>query len=222
MQVFLILAMPLSHARCADKCQPSSAERQEIEGERELDLRAFELLMPHLLEPSRPFIVVKSKVENVLLLASTLRDEDVSVRLHAASVLGEFGPQASSAVPSLSRALKDEEAIVRWAAVKAIGRIGRSAGPAIPGLLETLSDPNAVIAAAALRTLEEIGPDAIAPLQIVLDDLEPSVAERAANVLQRLSDEAKGGRKPRRGGVNEAGIDEEIKGTRSHYPRCSN
>jgi HEAT repeat protein len=66
-------------------------------------------------------------------VAERLGDGDLSVRVKAASVLGELvkhgGPGRDEAVFALSKALKDPEPIVRRAAVGSIGQVVYEGGP---------------------------------------------------------------------------------------------
>jgi HEAT repeat protein len=77
----------------------------------------------------------------VAALTAALKDPLGSVRLQAATLLGEMKSQAASAAPALSRCLKDEETDVRVAAANALQKMG-------PGVAEA----NIVMAlGAALR-----------------------------------------------------------------------
>jgi HEAT repeat protein len=70
----------------------------------------------------------RSDEANVIvpMLIASLGDRDSFVRRDAARALGEFGPDAASAVPALLALRKDKES-VRRAAVEALGQIDPSA-----------------------------------------------------------------------------------------------
>ena len=60
----------------------------------------------------------------VAILIVALRDEDISVRLHAVRTLGRLGYPATAAAPALRRALWDGAPVVRQAAKDALLKIG--------------------------------------------------------------------------------------------------
>jgi HEAT repeat protein len=63
------------------------------------------------------------KREGLPMLMSMLRDEDETVRSHAAEALGAVGARADAAVPALLRVINDESPSVRRAAREALRRI---------------------------------------------------------------------------------------------------
>ena len=70
----------------------------------------------------------------VSALTAALFDPDRRVGGSAADALGQFGPQAVAAVPSLIKAVEDGS----WAAAMALGRMGPVAKVAVPVLLKAL------------------------------------------------------------------------------------
>jgi HEAT repeat protein len=67
-----------------------------------------------------------------------LRSSDPEFRREAARALGQMGPEAKEAVPSLMAALKDEDRAVRIQAAHALGEIGPEAKAAVPALRESM------------------------------------------------------------------------------------
>lgn len=53
-------------------------------------------------------------------LIQQLRDQDESVRLHAAAALGLMGRKAQTAIPALTEALRDGDRLVRKMAASAL------------------------------------------------------------------------------------------------------
>jgi HEAT repeat protein len=64
----------------------------------------------------------KAKVEERI---KDLGDKDAQVRRQAVKSLGDMGPEAKEAVPSLIKAFGDPDAGVRFFATNALGKIGR-------------------------------------------------------------------------------------------------
>jgi HEAT repeat protein len=63
-------------------------------------------------------------------------------RVQAALLLAELGPEATAAVPALTRALKDRDPLIREAAASALARIGPAAKEAAPDLITLLEKKN--------------------------------------------------------------------------------
>jgi len=98
----------------------------------------------------------KLLVKAVPLALKKIRDKDAQVRMSAAIILGEVGPDAAKAVPALAKALKDKDIWVRVAAAIALGKIGPTAKAAIPSLKEASKDGEARVRKAVAKALEEI------------------------------------------------------------------
>ncbi|MCI0704195.1 MAG: HEAT repeat domain-containing protein [Planctomycetia bacterium] len=96
------------------------------------------------------------KVEHsVPSLVRTLKeDKDPNMRYFAAESLGQFGAEATSAVPDLIAALKDENAMVRMGVAYALGEIGSS--DAVPALQEASKDGEKQVRDAAVHALKQI------------------------------------------------------------------
>src|SRR5205823_4227922 len=94
-------------------------------------------------------------------LIDVLNGDDEDVRRLAALALGEIGPAARPAIPSLIKALRaDKDYRVRFHAAEALGRMGPEAKVAIPALREALKDDRPEVSNAAAETLKKIDPEA--------------------------------------------------------------
>ena len=99
------------------------------------------------------------------------KDKDGDVRLYAAWALGEFGPDAKTAVPAIMVLLKDKDQDIRRAAIGALGEIGPEAKTAIPSLIALLKD--SAIRREATKALGKMGAEAasaVPPLTDLLND----------------------------------------------------
>lgn len=79
------------------------------------------------------------------------------VRLHAGCLLGQMGPSAQEAVPTLLELLRSDNVADRKLAVWTLGRIGQGAIGALPALKEAARDGDEstrVLAAAALEKID--------------------------------------------------------------------
>jgi HEAT repeat protein len=85
----------------------------------------------------------KLKLKSERALITSLKDQDASVCLGAASALMCIRPseEAKETIPLLVNALKDEHAEVRMCAAFTLGNIGLDAQAAVPHLIELLKDP---------------------------------------------------------------------------------
>ncbi len=119
-------------------------------------------------------------------LRSSLTDVEVDVRIWAATLLRQAGPEARDALPSLVRALADSDSIVRGQSAFALAAIGP---PAVPGLVEALKSQDINARRLAIFALGKIGPeaksakDALAPL---LKDPDPEIRQSCANALEKI------------------------------------
>jgi HEAT repeat protein len=99
----------------------------------------------HLLDPA-----------NVPELIVCLCHNNDSVRSLAAEDLGELGPNARAAVPTLRKALKDPSDSVRWWSATALGNIGSAANEAVPDLKVALKDEEFPVKRHATEALQKI------------------------------------------------------------------
>jgi HEAT repeat protein len=120
-------------------------------------------------------------------LLKILDGPDVSMRICAAYTLGELGPAARAAVPSLIRAVERsdpgrESASLRLQAIRALGRIGPEARAAAPALSAAL-DRNRIRSYEfdLVIALDRIGaPPVRRLLDTFLRDGDPNIADQLA------------------------------------------
>jgi HEAT repeat protein len=93
---------------------------------------------------------------SVQKLTVTLKDKDPNMRYWAAQSLGNFGPEAETAVPDLVAALSDETPLVRSGAAYALAEIGPAAEPARSALLGAAKDPEKEVRDAAAYALKRL------------------------------------------------------------------
>jgi len=98
--------------------------------------------------------------ENFLEIAKQLKDKNPNIRRYAAFNLGDIGPKAAQAVPSLIQVLgdKNEGNLIREFVVTALGKIGPKASKAVPELIKTLKDKSPNIRRYAAKALKKIKP----------------------------------------------------------------
>ena len=129
----------------------------------------------------------------VLTKALTDNDEDDRVRLHAALALGEMGPQAAEATPSLIQALKQRNEMIATRAASALGKIGPPAKDAVPALIDALKAGDWSLRCWAAETLGRIGPAAKAAVPALEEALKDEQARfYAAEALAKLGLPEKG------------------------------
>lgn len=125
-------------------------------------------------------VLEKLPAANVVpLLVPMLSSEDQQTRQNAARVIGNFGPEASAAVPTLITLLDEYPHYLM--AVHTLGRIGPGAKAAIPALLSLFerSDPSRQLRLAVTGALARIGPEPqqVLPLfreELALQDMSES------------------------------------------------
>jgi HEAT repeat protein len=119
------------------------------------------------------------------LLAAIKAGGDGYVRSHSVDSIGDFGPEAESAIPDLANLLKDK-ALARHA-VAALMHVGPAA---LPTFEQALSSPDMQMRTVAMSALASMGDKArgqapkIVPM---LKDKDPAVRIAAAEVLWRIS-----------------------------------
>lgn len=69
-----------------------------------------------------------------------LSDPNPELRVRAAQILAQIGPDGKLAVPELVKRLRDEDEQVRKSAAHALGQMGPAAGEAVPALLRAAQD----------------------------------------------------------------------------------
>lgn len=110
-------------------------------------------------------VLEKQSAEDVVpLLLPMLSNDDYHFSQNAARIIGNFGPEADAAVPTLITLLDQYPHYL--SAVHTLGRIGPGAKDAIPALLALYerSDPSRELRLAVTVALNKIGPE---PQQVV-------------------------------------------------------
>jgi HEAT repeat protein len=126
-------------------------------------------------------------------LIDALTATDTNLRWRAASVLGDLGPEAESAISPLIGVLQDSDPQVRLYAALALGNMGKAAKVAIPNLISALQDPDPYVriyAPTALRKIGAQGEVTVLALTAILRDGNPRVRLNAAYALGALGREA--------------------------------
>ena len=157
----------------------------------------------HLL---RALAAVSTHPENAVppILAVLNSDAALGTKVAALHALGEFGPDARSAVASVVELLNSDNPRVRLEAVETLGEIGPAAEQACPNLVAALQDADGLITIEAANALSRIGTGAVEPLTsllkdpnyevlaaTILGDIGPAAAPAVPNLVQLLdSDES--------------------------------
>jgi HEAT repeat protein len=141
-------------------------------------------LLDNLLRKIEPDVVQK------------LKDPRSRVRLAAANVIENLGPEARHLGPQLIESLRDRNSFVRWVAARGLGRIG---SPPVAGTIEGLGrlthDPDLSVRAAVSYALEQFGPDAEAAVPDLLREANRGDAEVRQAVLKALGAIGKDGKR---------------------------
>ena len=114
-------------------------------------------------------------------------------KVNAVYEIGQFGPDAVSAIPVLSAALSDPSAEVRAAAATSLAKIGAANASAVPMLTKVLSDGSPRVRALAAMALRASGPQAasaVPQLTAALHDPVDSVRYFAASALGTIGQPA--------------------------------
>jgi len=123
------------------------------------------------------------------LLIPDKKKDDIPLRTAAATTLGDFGPDAKSAVKTLKALLAEKDGGLKLAVVHTLGKIGPDAKDAIPELLEVLLDPNANVKLAAMEAIGKIGAEsklAAKGLGELVNDPNAQVANAAIDGLAKI------------------------------------
>lgn len=89
-------------------------------------------------------------------LIGALRQKDNEAVITASKTLGKLGPDATAAVPALTKLLTDKVPLVAAAAARALGDIGASAGKALPMLVAAMDSENEDLKDAATAAVKKI------------------------------------------------------------------
>ncbi len=144
------------------------------------------------LKLTRDAILNASDATDVELLTRQLSSRDVSLRVRAAKALGDLGPAARLAIPSLVAALGDTDGDVRRGVIAALRLVAPNVKPPevlVRAIAVDLRDPDANLRLLAARTLGRIGPPAAviaADLDALRADPDPDVRRAALEALGRV------------------------------------
>jgi len=120
----------------------------------------------------------------VIALESAIRNGSYNVRLRAAYVLGEIGPNAVGSVPGLINMLADPDTGLHQQAERALRRIGPDA---VPKIEKSLVSKEFNIRLRAAYVLGEIGPGAMSSVPALLKLLEGGdERQQVANALAKI------------------------------------
>jgi len=129
----------------------------------------------------------------VIGLTRALTDESEVVRQRAVHALGQLGPKAKNAVPSLIQALSDKNEEVRKSAVNALRRIGLESKLVVEPLVQVLKDKHWQVRLEALEALVEIPAGNQVARRFLIEALKDSefqVSRFAALNLAEIAPEA--------------------------------
>jgi HEAT repeat protein len=116
------------------------------------------------------------------LLIENLKSRRYKSRISAAKILGEFGPEAHTAIPVLVNALEDENNLVRENAARALGDICRKPESEVP----LFDDSEHVNTARAPGSIDERAESIIPHLLKAMKDEEPNVRSLAVYALLEI------------------------------------
>jgi HEAT repeat protein len=132
----------------------------------------------------------KAAADAVPLMAESLQDKDVEVRIAAGAALTQVGGAARIALPALRRSLKDPDKYVRAQVVEVLGKLGHDAAEAVPDLIECLKTEKIVdVRVAVMKALGEFGPDAkdaVELLTAAARSTQPGIREAAESALKKI------------------------------------
>lgn len=124
--------------------------------------------------------------EALATLVSEMRLTTEKSRDLAMILVGEVGPEASSAVPELASSLQSKSPLTRELAIHALGKIGPAAKQAVPGLKSLLSDQKCRVEAAfALLSITPEDEAIISEIAEVVAQLEPNERQQLGHALAR-------------------------------------
>ncbi len=126
-------------------------------------------------------------------LAQALKDDDVSVRLSAATALLNIAlrirTEAKEAVPDLIHIIKQNDSNIREVALLTLSMIGSEAKEAVPDLIHILEDKNDRMRALSATVLGNIGDArAVNPLSRALKDNDKEIRQAASEALNKLKE----------------------------------
>src|SRR5262249_36047376 len=105
-------------------------------------------------------------------LMKSLQDQKRGVRMWAALVLDELGPEAASAASALADAAGDKEPTVRLHAIEALWRSGAGAATLTPVLSKALKDKDVLVRVKAAQFLAQLDPQNKAAVLVLIETLQ--------------------------------------------------
>jgi Protein of unknown function (DUF2961)/HEAT repeats len=136
--------------------------------------------------PTAPVNLPVYRGRPLAFYAAGLRSAVVSERAAYLRAIGSFGPDAASAVKSITASLSDADDQVRGAAANALAQIGPGAAESVSELRKLLSDSSARVrcqAALALKSMGAKAGAAVPELTRALSDSVPYVRAASADTL---------------------------------------
>lgn len=127
--------------------------------------------------------------QDVAQLTKQLSSGSVEERTKAARILGEVGPAAATAVPTLVKSLESDNAGLRYEATNSLGMINGDPKIAVPAISKLLKDPLPLLRFAAIEALQRYGRDAktsVPQLKELLNEKEPMLAVSAARAMMEI------------------------------------
>lgn len=121
------------------------------------------------------------------------KTNDAALRIAAATTLGDFGPEAKTAVKTLRSLLAENDAALKQAGVVALGRIGPDARDVLPELVELTEAKDPALQLAAIEAVGRMGADsklALRALSNLADNGDSQVAVTAVEGLARVGKNA--------------------------------
>ena len=131
-------------------------------------------------------------------LVSILNEsKNPTFRKRAAEAIGEIGPEAAIAIPSLIKALRDDDTYVRRSAASALGKVGPLTKEVIPALVnacKNTADKNSAKTessafydqSSAFHALREIGKPALPALQEMVEAKDRTIAFLAVGSIAEI------------------------------------
>jgi len=122
------------------------------------------------------------------------KHKNAEIRAFAADAIGGIGPEAKTAVPTLTELLTDKDRQVQYAAALALRRFGSDAKAAVPAITELLKNKDTGVRLAAALALWDMGPEAKTAVPALIDllkDKDFSVRLSAVMALGNIGSEAK-------------------------------
>jgi HEAT repeat protein len=141
--------------------------------------------------PRRDAAAALARISNesavVPALVEALNDGDTNVATAAAAALGEIGPPARVAVPSLMRAYRDFAPAFRGTVARALGKSGLADPEVIQTLSESLTPSGKGECVAECTALGDLGPAAESVVPVLIKAMEnPDLCTAAAKALGQI------------------------------------